>query len=83
MDHSTPAVVTMVSQFSGQQRTIPQQGGHVKSAELESLMVRLRTVLKVTAHLAETVEQIRLRALHEQEAVPVASPPDPVPLSDI
>lgn len=85
MKHPNPAMVTVVSQLSGQKRKMPHRGGRVSTSELESLMTRLRTLLKVTAHLAETVEQIRIRALYEQkfisEPMPTPSPTSDTPLA--
>lgn len=65
MSQSTPTIVTVAQQFSGQHRTFSQSGGHVTQGELQSLAMRLRGMIKVAASLADTVEQIRERSLQE------------------
>lgn len=67
MSQSTPTIVTVAQQFSGQHRTFPQSGGYVTQGELQSLATRLRDMIKTAAALADTVEQVRVRAVREAE----------------
>lgn len=67
MSQNTPTIVTVAQQFSGQYRSIPHAGGHVTQAELQNLANRLRDIIKTTAVLADTVEQVRVRAVREAE----------------
>lgn len=64
MSQSTPTLVTLASEFSSLHRSFPEQGGHITMGELQSISTRLHYLKKTAAALIDTVEQIRLRAVH-------------------
>ena len=76
MSSSTPPVVTLVAHLEGRSRTMPQQDGRITRNELQSLDARLHQLIILTAHLTDTIEHIRKRALREQG---VATGSTPVP----
>lgn len=67
MSQSSPTIVKLASQFSGQHRSFPKHGGNITQGELQSLAACLRQSIKTLAQLTDTVDQIRARALFEQK----------------